>query len=1011
MPDVFVHQKTTFFHYILLFLLLSDMLMKVNGGFLRMKSSLLALVCVLFSVLPVSAQSIDDMPVVRYVTMADGLPGNFIDDIHKDSAGFVWLAMQGGGLSRYDGYGFVNFSTHSENPIRSNFVRYIAEDPFRRLWIASDAGIDVIDMTEMTTCPTLADQVSQYVSWQSSRVSSDSAGNIWIAADGIAIMISFDGAGNIVGPAVFKDSRISSRTAYIEDVEKDGTMWINLGGQMFRLSADAGSDIRCTRVLPAFAINPDTYISDALVNGNELWLSSEDGLFRYNLLTDQYRHYRSNPSDPRSLTQNFVTGLVQTRDGQMVVSTLKGVNIYEPVTDDFTRVNSSSSGFRGSILGSDFVNCIREYDGQIWIGTESAGLTILGPRRLDVENRAFPNPANSMYSDASGALWVGIVEGGLYCIPSDQSAEFTLTRGNSALSHNSVSALASDPDGTLWIGTWGGGLNALNVNRKGAISHMLDASIGLPVDYIGALAYDDSHDVLWIGSNLGIFIYDIKTGNISSALDDHPTGCLGACFDAGHRLWIGTQTGAYVFDTSMRLSHSDRFPYVIVSQDWISSLMCASDGSVWAGTNGNGLCRFTYDSESDRFVQRRFSSDQGLINDSVRGVVEDKDGFIWVATENGLSRLDPVTGTSVNYGTDDGLASSQFYWNAYGLVPDGRICFGSVDGITIVNPYDLKDDSSVSSLRFTTVSIDGLVRNVVYSDEVRLHQRDKSAEFEFALLNYGRGNLTAYSYRLKGYDDSWTDLKSERHFVSFSSLPAGRYMLQVRALGPGNIELGNAEIAVKVKPYFYKTWWFLLIVMTFVASSIYLGVQRRTRQLMRQREQLRETVKERTKEILDQQLQIEQKAAELERQNIVLKQQNEELASHKLLVSDFSPKQGDGATRDDEFLAKAMETIRELYKDPELDVEKFSLAMGVSKSLLNKKLQALTQQSTGNFIRKYRLSVAREIIVHNRTTRSMNIAEIAYEVGFNDPKYFTRCFSQEFGMSPSSMMNETQLAQ
>ena len=73
--------------------------------------------------------------------------------------------------------------------------------------------------------------------------------------------------------------------------------------------------------------------------------------------------------------------------------------------------------------------------------------------------------------------------------------------------------------------------------------------------------------------------------------------------------------------------------------------------------------------------------------------------------------------------------------------------------------------------------------------------------------------------------------------------------------------------------------------------------------------------------------------------------------------------------------------------------------MGMSKTLLNKRLQETMGQSIGQFIRTYRLTVAREILASNQ---DMNISEIAYEVGFNDPKYFTRCFSKEFGLSPSS---------
>ena len=87
------------------------------------------------------------------------------------------------------------------------------------------------------------------------------------------------------------------------------------------------------------------------------------------------------------------------------------------------------------------------------------------------------------------------------------------------------------------------------------------------------------------------------------------------------------------------------------------------------------------------------------------------------------------------------------------------------------------------------------------------------------------------------------------------------------------------------------------------------------------------------------------------------------------------------------------------------EVSDFCEAVGVSKSLLNKKLQNLIGQSAGQFIRNYRLNIARELILKNRETKNMNIAEVAYEVGFNDPKYFTRCFTKHFNVTPSALLN------
>jgi AraC-like DNA-binding protein len=116
----------------------------------------------------------------------------------------------------------------------------------------------------------------------------------------------------------------------------------------------------------------------------------------------------------------------------------------------------------------------------------------------------------------------------------------------------------------------------------------------------------------------------------------------------------------------------------------------------------------------------------------------------------------------------------------------------------------------------------------------------------------------------------------------------------------------------------------------------------------------------------------------------------------ELPVDDNSP--------DRKFLDKAMKLIEANYQNAEYEIADFIEEMGVSKSLLNRKMQALTGQSAGQLLRAYRMNKAHELLVAHRNTHSLNISEIAYEVGFNDPKYFTRCFTKHFGMPPSGIV-------
>ena len=252
---------------------------------------------------------------------------------------------------------------------------------------------------------------------------------------------------------------------------------------------------------------------------------------------------------------------------------------------------------------------------------------------------------------------------------------------------------------------------------------------------------------------------------------------------------------------------------------------------------------------------------------------------------------------------------------------------------------------------------------------------------------------------MDGLGETWTRLPKNHHEATFTTLPSGRYTFKVRAIR--GEEIKETEIPVKVRPYFYRTWWFTLIIIALAILGVYLYTVWKMRSMIRQREILEQTVKQRTEEISQQRKIVEQKAEELDRQNKILRRQNEELASRKILFS--QPKKDTDEPDSDKFAEKALSVIRELYKDPDLDVGTFCESMGMSKTNLNLRIQEAFGQSIGQFIRKYRLSVAQEMMQNDT---GMNISEIAYEVGFNDPKYFTRCFSKEFGTSPSAFLKE-----
>lgn len=105
---------------------------------------------------------------------------------------------------------------------------------------------------------------------------------------------------------------------------------------------------------------------------------------------------------------------------------------------------------------------------------------------------------------------------------------------------------------------------------------------------------------------------------------------------------------------------------------------------------------------------------------------------------------------------------------------------------------------------------------------------------------------------------------------------------------------------------------------------------------------------------------------------------------------------------DEEFLKKCVACVQEHLSDADFDQQLFADAVGTSKSTLYRKLKSLTGLNTSAFIRNIRLKVACGMIEHNARIR---ISDLAYAVGYNDPKYFSSCFKKEFGMLPSEYID------
>lgn len=340
------------------------------------KSMLLSLLLSLFSVWNGTAILNPDVYNFSYLTADDGMAQNMVDDIYKDSRGFMWFATWNG-LDRFDGYEFVRYSTRSEhNSLSSPFVYCLAEDRFQRLWVGTEEGLDRIDLLSGEVIRLQADDPLAEDPLFASSIHAllcDADGRIWVGSTSGLSIVSLDSEGNIEGI----DHLQEGAGIYVESLcqDEEGTIWVGYrGGKIQSVSRLSEKAFQFTEAPKELAALPYADVFALYADGADLWIGTGRGLARYNRVERSYRFYTNHPDDPHSLIQDHVKDIVRDREGNILIATLKGLSIYNSETDNFLQIASDPDRLGG--LNNNFVNSLYvEPEGTIWIGTEKGEST------------------------------------------------------------------------------------------------------------------------------------------------------------------------------------------------------------------------------------------------------------------------------------------------------------------------------------------------------------------------------------------------------------------------------------------------------------------------------------------------------------------------------------------------------------------------------------------------------------------------------------------------------------
>ena len=819
----------------------------------------------------------------EHFTVSDGLPHNHIRCIMQDHLGFLWFTTQNG-LVKYDGYTFKTYLPIPDdtNSIRTRNPIWVIEDHLGDLWIGTwSDGLIKFDRKTETFHNYLPDEnnPNSLITDGVFILYEDSDGTLWLGTVGKGLE-KFNRKTETFthyrhDPDNDKSLSNNAVNTIIEDSE--GRLWIGTTNGLNKFDRKTETFVRFFNKPD----NPNSLVSNQVHeiiedHSGDLWIATAGGLSKFNPKSDSWKSYVNELTNPNSLTNNYLSFVFEDSENRIWVgSRYRGLNLFAPISDGFIRFRSDPNDLRS--ISSDYVVSMNEdKSGVLWIGCWLSGLN-----KVDIYSSKFkhynniPGNTNSLSNnwvwclstDSEGIIWIGTNGGGLNKFNPENESFTTFLfdpEDPTSISNNSVGYVYEDSQNNLWIGT-DNGLNKFNRVTNKCVRYYLERENNSNIVNSGIMSIvEDSSGNLWIATWQGglikldlISINDNKISFTRYLHDQNDTTSLSLnrlnslYLDTFGSLWIATDLGGL----DKFIPESETFQHYFDRKSGFDIILCMhedKEGRFWIGTYNGGL-HLLNRKTGEREI---FTEKDGLPHNSIKEILEDEFGNLWLSTERGLSKFNYEKRSFRNYNSSEGLQSGVFNMRAATIGRDGDMYFGGTNGFNRFNPYQLIDNPYpprviLSDIRLFDLSLpiggdSPLKENINFTKEIELSYDQNDLTLEYVGLHYSRPEATIYEYKLKNYDNNWRKAATHR-LATYTNLQPGEYLFLVKAKSSDGVwSIEPASLRIIIVPPYWQTAWFRVLIALVVLSLVFTGYKIRINQLNKKRKLLEERVTERT---------------------------------------------------------------------------------------------------------------------------------------------------------------------
>lgn len=811
----------------------------------------------------------------KRVTIQEGLPSNVVSDMQQDQKGFLWFSTYNG-LARYDGNVVTTYFDNDSTGVSALIGRTkkaLEDVTYKKLWVYSSSErltcLNMVDGKEEKYCQEV--EKLHFTKW---KLVCDGMFWLWGAKDG-AMLVDYR-SGSFLTRRFAQAEIGSSQVPLIDSLDKDNVVlcttdkvFLYSGG---RLSCMA-KGMRMSRTRPfhhkmlMVSEKGDVYVlrqgklqrfshvayvdgevaTGDLLMGNRWILFTNRRSFSIDVRTGEVAECEGEWLIPngRVLTDNKgrkwiynKTGvlrlvrqdklvplilfpqqatnyidherfhIVEDNHGLIWISTYgKGLFVFN---QDLTQSQHFVADKLGEspIASNYLLGIIADRHDGVWVSSEYGGVSHIQVMDKGVE-RIYPNGEGNMdFSNVvrmvkkmnDGTVMVGTRAGSLY----HYSADMSQVLGKSHFDSN-VYGIVQMPNGETWIGTRGKGI----YGAKG---------LDFKDRNVFCMASDAKHR-MWIGTfGKGLSLvyprkdgYGVKTF-FADSVGLNEVRCM--VIDKHGVLWCGTSGGLIRIPVDEFVKDASRYKTYVRDYE-IRDVIVDRQGRLWLSASGDGLVQVEPGEGEAEPKFHVFNTSNGLVNNLVQSVVDTPDGNLWISTQQGVTAWNARKKSFENYMFSRNPMGNVYNENSAVCLDDGRVVLGGNYGLTIIQPSRLSHVSGLTDVVFTSYP---------YSDEITLTYEQRSPNIHFSTLDYSDVRNVKYTYRLEGFDQAWSQ-PSSTPWAAYQKLPAGKYLLHVKACTSDGTWGKESTLVIRIKPPFYLTSWAIMIYVLLVLGVIILVVK------------------------------------------------------------------------------------------------------------------------------------------------------------------------------------------